>query len=78
MKKNDLKEVSYAKYGYMFIAPFFIAFLIFQFIPLIQDRIVCVSRDPLPGATERFVPVEALRGQKVVLLYGGDEMDVEA
>ena len=36
MKKNDLKEVSYAKYGYMFIAPFFIAFLIFQFIPLIQ------------------------------------------
>jgi DNA-binding transcriptional LysR family regulator len=49
-----------------------------QFIPLVQDRIVCVSREPLPGATERFVPVEALRGQKVVLLYGGDEMDVEA
>ena len=49
-----------------------------QFIPLVQDRIVCVSREPLPGATERVVPVEALRGQKVVLLYGGDEMDVEA
>ena len=49
-----------------------------QFIPLVQDRIVCVSREPLPGTTKRFIPVEALRGQKVVLLYGGDEMDVEA
>ena len=36
MKKTPGKEVSYAKYGYLFIAPFFIAFLIFQFIPLIQ------------------------------------------
>lgn len=36
MNKNKEKEISYAKYGYMFIAPFFIAFLIFQFIPLIQ------------------------------------------
>jgi multiple sugar transport system permease protein len=36
MNKSKEKEVSYAKYGYMFIAPFFIAFLIFQFIPLIQ------------------------------------------
>ena len=36
MKKIKGNEVSYAKYGYLFIAPFFIAFLIFQFIPLIQ------------------------------------------
>jgi len=36
MKKVKGNEVSYAKYGYLFIAPFFIAFLIFQFIPLIQ------------------------------------------
>ena len=36
MKKVNEKEISYAKYGYLFIAPFFIAFLIFQFIPLIQ------------------------------------------
>jgi len=36
MKKSTEKEISYAKYGYLFIAPFFIAFLIFQFIPLIQ------------------------------------------
>ena len=36
MNKKPEKEISYAKYGYLFIAPFFIAFLIFQFIPLIQ------------------------------------------
>ena len=36
MKKNAGKEVSYAKWGYIFIAPFFIAFLIFQLIPLIE------------------------------------------
>ena len=36
MKDIKEKEISYAKYGYLFIAPFFIAFLIFQFIPLIQ------------------------------------------
>ncbi len=36
MKRDKEKEISYAKYGYFFIAPFFIAFLIFQFIPLIQ------------------------------------------
>ena len=36
MKKTNEKEISYAKYGYLFIAPFFIAFLIFQFIPLVQ------------------------------------------
>ena len=36
MKQTNEKEISYAKYGYLFIAPFFIAFLIFQFIPLVQ------------------------------------------
>ena len=32
--KPEIKQVSYAKWGYIFIAPFFIAFLIFQLIPL--------------------------------------------
>ena len=30
------KSISYAKWGYIFIAPFFIAFIIFQLIPLIS------------------------------------------
>ena len=39
MNKKDKtaeKEVSYAKWGYIFIAPFFIIFFIFQLIPLLQ------------------------------------------
>jgi len=32
--KNENKDVSYAKWGYIFILPFFIAFFIFQLIPL--------------------------------------------
>ena len=35
-KVSAEREVSYAKWGYIFIAPFFIAFLIFQFVPLAQ------------------------------------------
>ena len=34
--KPKIKEVSYAKWGYIFIAPFFIVFTVFQLIPLAQ------------------------------------------
>ena len=36
MAKNKTKGVSYAKWGYIFIAPFFIAFAIFSLYPLIM------------------------------------------
>lgn len=35
-KHSDNNDISYAKWGYIFIAPFFIAFLVFQLIPLAQ------------------------------------------
>ncbi len=35
MKKQKRKTVEYGRYGYFFIAPFFIVFLLFQFWPLI-------------------------------------------
>src|SRR5690349_15980964 len=35
-ERRMLKSVSYAKWGYIFIAPFFIAFIIFQLIPLLS------------------------------------------
>ena len=34
--KPEVKEISYAKWGYIFIAPFFIVFVVFQLIPLAQ------------------------------------------
>ena len=36
MKKCNKNVISYAKWGYIFIAPFFLVFLIFQLIPLVQ------------------------------------------
>ena len=36
MKKGNKNVISYAKWGYIFIAPFFLVFLIFQLIPLVQ------------------------------------------
>ena len=32
-KKKKLKSVSYAKWGYIFIAPFFIAYIVFTLVP---------------------------------------------
>lgn len=36
MDKKKKKKISYGKYGYFFIAPFFIAYLLFQLWPLIN------------------------------------------
>jgi multiple sugar transport system permease protein len=33
-KVNKRKSISYAKWGYFFIAPFFLIFLVFQLVPL--------------------------------------------
>ena len=35
-RKGNKGNVSYAKWGYIFILPFFAAFLIFQMIPLVS------------------------------------------
>ena len=35
-KKNQIKSVSYAKWGYIFIAPFFITYAVFSLIPLVD------------------------------------------
>ncbi|MDO5559348.1 MAG: sugar ABC transporter permease [Oscillospiraceae bacterium] len=34
--KNKIRSISYAKYGYLFILPFFIVYFIFQLVPLIN------------------------------------------
>lgn len=45
-----LKSVSYSKYGYIFIAPFFLAFLIFQLYPIIYS--LAISLTDLSYATD--------------------------
>ena len=49
-----------------------------QFIPLYNDRIVCVSKDPIPTELGEFLSVEKLNGRKLVLARDGDESDVTA
>ncbi len=34
--QNRIRSISYAKYGYMFILPFFIVYFIFQLVPLVN------------------------------------------
>ena len=38
--QSRIKAISYAKYGYMFILPFFIVYFFFQFWPLINTFIL--------------------------------------
>lgn len=41
--ENKSKRIDYAKYGYMFIAPFFLVFLIFQAYPIFNTLILSIS-----------------------------------
>lgn len=49
-----------------------------QYIPVYDDRIVCVSLKPARGTYDGFMPVEALKEQPLILLRDGDEADVAA
>lgn len=49
-----------------------------QYIPLYDDRIVCVSSTPIQVDRNGFMPVEALKDQPLILLRDGDEVDVDA
>jgi len=43
--QRRIKSVSYAKYGYLFILPFFLVYFIFSFWPLIQTFILAFSEN---------------------------------
>ena len=46
------KSISYAKWGYIFIAPFFIVYLIFQFVPLISTFYYSFFEQYMDGLTQ--------------------------
>lgn len=64
--QSRIKSISYAKYGYMFIAPFFIVYTFFQIWPLINTFILSFYGNG-DGASN-FVSVENYQ----TLLFGGD------
>lgn len=66
-QKKPAKMVSYAKYGYMFIAPFFIAYAFFMIYPLINTFILSFKGN---GATvDEWVGFQNYQW----LLFGGEQ-----
>ena len=64
--QSRIKSISYAKYGYMFIAPFFIVYAFFQIWPLINTFILSFYGNG--DAASEFVGLENYQ----TLLFGGD------
>ena len=49
--QRRIKSISYAKYGYMFIAPFFLVYCFFQIWPLIQTFILSIQGNGADAGT---------------------------
>ncbi|MBQ8825056.1 MAG: sugar ABC transporter permease [Ruminococcus sp.] len=69
--QSRIKSISYAKYGYMFIAPFFIVYAFFQVWPLINTFILSLHGNGL-AAQDTFVGMDNFKD----LLFGGDSRSV--
>ncbi len=70
--QSRIKSISYAKYGYMFIAPFFIVYAFFQIWPLINTCILSFygNSDAAFGAeAQEFMALDNYK----TLLFGGDD-----
>lgn len=72
--QRRIKSISYAKYGYIFIIPFFLVYFFFQLWPLINTFIVSFHGNGLPEQREAFVGFENYR---VLLFGGGSEIRAE-
>lgn len=64
--QRRIKSISYAKYGYMFILPFFIVYFFFQLYPLLNTFIVSFHGNGLN--VDDFVGFENYK----TILFGGD------
>lgn len=64
--QKRIKSISYAKYGYMFILPFFLVYFFFQLYPLINTFIVSFQGNA--DKPDAFVGLENYSH----LLFGGD------
>ena len=64
--QSRIKSISYAKYGYLFILPFFLVYCFFQIWPLINTFILSFQGNA--GHTGEFVGFDNYQ----TLLFGGD------
>lgn len=70
--QSRIKSISYAKYGYMFIAPFFLVYAFFQVWPLINTFLLSFHGNG--GDNQPFVGLENYQ----TLLFGGDDRRTRA
>ncbi|HBH95316.1 MAG TPA: ABC transporter permease [Ruminococcaceae bacterium] len=49
---NKHKSISYAKWGYIFIAPFFVVYMVFQFVPLVSTFYYSFFEQYMDGLTQ--------------------------
>ena len=70
--QSRIKSISYAKYGYMFIAPFFLVYAFFQVWPLINTFLLSFHCNG--GDNQPFVGLENYQ----TLLFGGDDRRTRA
>lgn len=77
--QNRIKKISYAKYGYMFILPFFIVYFIFSFYPLVQTFILAFQTD-IKGSMDMnpagFANFKALIFGKATCIAEGAAKDI--
>ena len=74
--QRRIKSVSYAKYGYLFTAPFFIVYFIFMFWPLIKTFILAFygngMSEKLMAAGTSYEDFVGFQNFKTILVGGAD------
>ncbi|MBQ8298212.1 MAG: sugar ABC transporter permease [Ruminococcus sp.] len=66
--QRRIKSISYAKYGYYFILPFFVVYFFFQLWPLINTFILAFQENISSGTEVNYVGFDNFK----VLLFGSD------
>ncbi len=80
--KGRIKSISYAKYGYIFIAPFFIFYFLFSLLPLLQIFVLSAQKLVAPDnmatlpftAWKRFAEVEFCKLDNFDVLFFDKEL----
>lgn len=69
-KKNQRKSISYAKWGYLFIAPFFLAYTLFSLYPLLSTFYNSLFENYMNGLSQVGPNFIGLENFKTVLTQG--------
>jgi len=69
MTKKKLKFVSYAKWGYIFLIPFFVTYLIFSLIPLISTFYNSFFENYMVGLTKVGPKFVGIDNYKAIILH---------